>query len=109
MATTNIHTDIRAGIANAKANPADFGVNTFTKKPHPHRTLSTHPNRNLRLPTMKTFTVERQTMDPSKGDNGFIRLTVQATTAAEAAAMADQSVAAINEPFITHDRGPRLS
>lgn len=107
MTTSNVHKEIKGGIANAKAHPADFAKVNGTNTTIAPRTLGTHPNRNLQVPVMKTFTVTRQTMDPSQGVDGFISLAIQAVSGAEAGTIADQAVAEINEPFIVKERHPR--
>jgi len=98
MATTTFEKDIAVGVRNAVANPVEFGQPIRYKD---------HPNRKTEVAEMKGFTVTRQTMDPSKGVNGFVSLSIRATNAAEARIIADDTVAVINEPFIQRERTSR--
>lgn len=99
MATTTVLRQIKEGIANGAALPGDFGVVHGTKPPQPikPRSLSTHPNRDLRVVVKRAFKINRRTMDPKNSEREFI---VHATNAAEAKAFVDEQVAAINEPYL---------
>jgi hypothetical protein len=100
MAMQGIEKVIREGIANAKANPHDYGVEKFGGKAIATRKVQDHPNRTLQLPEMKTFTIGRQTMDKRKGKNGYIVFTMQAVDGPTARRLVDEEVERINEPFI---------
>lgn len=100
MGMQGITKTIREGIANAKANPNDYGVEKFGGKAIGTRSVSSHPNKDLLLPEMKTFTLGRQTMDRRKGTNGYIVFTMQAIDGPTAKRLVDEEVERINEPFI---------
>lgn len=57
-----------------------------------------HPT--MLLADLKLWTVTRQTMDPKKGDQGFVRFSVAAPTAAIAKLMVDQQVTRINLDYM---------
>lgn len=105
MSTSTIHDSIKQGIANFKADATEYGTvhPTGEKKALPN--LQTHPNRNLRLTDLPSFTIGRQTMDRRQGKDGFVIFTVKATTAAEAARMVEAQVADINAPFRKREFG----
>jgi hypothetical protein len=88
----NVQRAIAEGLANAKADPNEWG------NPVAPSVLA-HPNSTLLLPPMNTFTITRKVMDKSQGDDGLIRLNVRAVSGADAAAEADRMVARINAPF----------
>ncbi len=97
----NVHRAIQEGLANAKADPNEWGTPVAPS-------LEAHPNSTLLLPDMKTFTVTRKVMDKSQGDDGLIRFNVRAVTGADAQREADKMVARINGPFReTNDRRSR--
>ena len=65
-----------------------------------------HPNAGFEPAPLRTWVVSRMTMDPHRGDKGFVRLAVKAPTAAIAGTLADAWVSAINAPFC--GRSPEL-
>lgn len=92
MATESVRDAIQDGINAAYRNPEEYD------KPH-YGSWGTHPNATLELAEMKTFSIGRQTMDPNKGDKGFVRFVVRAVDGPAAKRMVDDMCADINEPF----------
>lgn len=55
---------------------------------------------SIELPKLKSWTVIRNVLDPTKGDRGLMRFVVLAPTAAEAASLVDAQAAPIRKAFM---------
>lgn len=102
MAMEPITRAIKEGVANGRTQPADYGV-TLNGEPINH-SPSSHPNRTVLMPAMKQFSMVRQTMNKSLGDNGLITISVQAVDGPAACRLISEEVDRINEPFIRRER-----
>lgn len=96
MSVETIESSIEEGFRNAKENPTEFG--------NPKHGVQDHPSIGMLLPSMKHWTMQRQTMDKRKGEKGLVTFVVQAPTGPLACRMVDEQVALINAPFIRHER-----
>lgn len=92
MTTESVRDAIQDGISMAYKNPEEYDAPHYTS-------WGSHPNATLELAEMKTFSIGRQTMDPNKGDKGFIRFVVRAVNGPAARQMVDEMCAEINAPF----------
>lgn len=92
MTTENVNEAIQDGINAAYKNPGEYGKPLFSG-------WAAHPNADMELAAKKTFSMGRQTLDPSLGDKGWMIFTVQAVNGPDAKAQIDDLVAEINLPF----------
>lgn len=96
MALETVEKSIEEGFRNANENPTEFG--------DAKHGVYDHPNVGLLQPSMKHWTMQRQTMDKRKGDKGMVTFVVQAPTGPMACRLVAEQVDAINEPFIRRER-----